>query len=495
MLFNSLEFLVFLPLVALVFFRLRHGQRWAWLLAASYFFYMWWKPAYAVLIFGSTVVDYFVALKMAETGSRGAKRALLGVSLAVNLGLLFTFKYLDFFNDALTDGLALAGIAWDAPELGLLLPVGISFYTFQTLSYTIDVYRGRLEPRRHFGTFALFVSFFPQLVAGPIERASRLLPQLETEVHPDRARFVEGGKRILWGMFKKVVVADRLAIYVDAVYADPGAHEGLTLILATYLFAFQIYADFSGYSDMAIGSARILGYDLMENFKRPYFARNISDFWRRWHISLSTWFRDYVYIPLGGNRVGPLRWHVNLMIVFVVSGLWHGANWTFIVWGALHGAYLIGAILTAGLRARVAGALGMGDRPRMLRAWEVCITFHLALFAWVFFRADSVGDAFAVFQGSIEGVGAHVSALVGGDVGALHRALVMDVGITALDFALTIGALVFLHLHDWCREDWDIAERLGPRARLVRVLFYDALFFGILLFGVFGAQQFIYFQF
>jgi D-alanyl-lipoteichoic acid acyltransferase DltB (MBOAT superfamily) len=495
MLFNSLEFLVFLPIVALVFFRLRHAKRWAWLLAASYFFYMWWKPAYAVLIFGSTVVDYFVALQMGATENPRLKKALLGLSLAVNLGLLFTFKYLGFFNDALTEGLAMAGIAWDAPELGLLLPVGISFYTFQTLSYTIDVYRGRLEPRRHFGTFALFVSFFPQLVAGPIERASRLIPQLEAEVRPDLQRFVEGGKRILWGLFKKVVVADRLAIYVDAVYADPGAHDGLTLILATYFFAFQIYADFSGYSDIAIGAARILGYDLMENFQRPYFARNISDFWRRWHISLSTWFRDYVYIPLGGNRVGALRWHVNLMIVFVVSGLWHGANWTFIVWGGLHGAYLITAILTANLRERIAGGLGIASRPRLHRAWEVCITFHLALVAWVFFRADSVGDAFAIFEGSLNGLGPHLSALFAGDVSTLHRALVMDVGVSALDFALSLAALACLHLHDWCREDWDIASRLGSHARLIRVLFYDLVFFAILLFGVFGAQQFIYFQF
>ncbi len=495
MLFNSLEFLVFLPLVALVFFRLRHAQRWVWLLAASYFFYMWWKPAYAVLIFGSTVVDYFVALKMAECSEKRKRRGLLGVSLLVNLGVLFTFKYLDFFNDSLTHALGMIGIAWDAPELGLLLPVGISFYTFQTLSYTIDVYRGTLVPRRHFGTFALFVSFFPQLVAGPIERASRLLPQLEAEVRPDLARFVEGGKRILWGLFKKVVVADRLAIYVDAVYADPGAHEGLTLVLATYFFAFQIYADFSGYSDIAIGAARILGYDLMENFQRPYFARNISDFWRRWHISLSTWFRDYVYIPLGGNRRGILRWHVNLMIVFMVSGLWHGANWTFVVWGALHGAYLVGAILSANLREDLAARLGMHQRPRLHRAWEVFITFHLALIAWVFFRADSPGDALIVFQGAFEGIGVHLNALISGDVRTLHRDLIMNVGVSTLDALLTMAALVFLHLHDWCREDWDLETRFGRHTRWVRVLFYDALFFGILLFGVFGAQQFIYFQF
>ena len=307
MLFNSLQFLAFFPVVVAVYFAMPKRLRWAFLLAASYYFYMCWKPEYVLLIWASTAVDYIAGLQMSKAINKSSRRAWLALSLSTNLGILFSFKYWNFFSENVRDLLGRMDVTAGIPEFDLLLPVGISFYTFQTLSYSVDVYRGRLEPERHLGRFALYVAFFPQLVAGPIERASRLLPQFWQDIDFDYDRMGSGLRQMTWGMFKKVVVADRLAIYVDSVYSDPSAHQGLPVVAATYFFAFQIYCDFSGYSDIAIGAARVLGFDLMENFKRPYFARSVSDFWRRWHISLSTWFRDYVYIPLGGSRTTPSR--------------------------------------------------------------------------------------------------------------------------------------------------------------------------------------------
>ncbi|MCB0064655.1 MAG: MBOAT family protein, partial [Caldilineaceae bacterium] len=337
MLFNSLQFIIFFPAVVTIYFLLPHRYRWLLLLAASYYFYAAWQIEYTLLIFISTAVDYAMAHLMAQSEKLWHRRAYLGVSLLVNLGLLFGFKYFNFFNESVRATLNLFNIFYNVPAFQVLLPVGISFYTFQTLSYTIDVYRGKLAPERHFGRFALYVAFFPQLVAGPIERATHLLPQFHQPMTFNQTRIASGLRLLLWGMFKKVVIADRLALYVNQVYDHPGDHGALTLLIASYFFAFQIYCDFSGYSDIAIGAARVMGFDLMENFRQPYMARSIAGFWRRWHISLSTWFRDYLYIPLGGNRVARWRWYSNLFLVFLVSGLWHGAAWHFVIWGALHG--------------------------------------------------------------------------------------------------------------------------------------------------------------
>jgi len=380
MLFNSLEFLVFFPLVIMLYYALPFGYRWLLLLVASYVFYMWWKAEYALLLLLSTGIDYFAAIALDKTENRTKRKWLLALSLCSNLGILFFFKYFNFVNTNLGSVSELFGLAYQPSPLDVLLPVGISFYTFQTMSYTIDVYKRNMKAEKHFGYFALYVTYFPQLVAGPIERAERLLPQLHVH-HPLSAENISRGlKLIFWGMFKKVAVADNLAPYVNEVFNHPQQYEGLSFMLATVFFSFQIYYDFSGYSDIAIGSARIMGVHLMTNFNHPYFAKSIAEFWRRWHISLSTWFRDYVYIPLGGNRNNHYR---NILITFLLSGLWHGANWTFIVWGGLHGLYMVVAEKTKSFQHKLIGG----------KAAHVVITYLLVLFAWIFFRANSIGDA------------------------------------------------------------------------------------------------------
>jgi len=494
MLFNSLEFLIFFPVVVAIYFALPHRYRQLMLLAASYYFYMCWKAEYAILIVSSTVVDYFAGRRMAALPDKKSRRPFLYLSLLANLGLLFAFKYFNFVNESLRALFNQFNIFYDVPAFDVLLPVGISFYTFQTLSYTIDIYRGKMQPEPKFLTFALYVSFFPQLVAGPIERAVRLLPQFHREVTFDYERLASGARLMVWGFFKKVVVADRLATYVDAVYNAPGDHAGLTVILATYFFAFQIYCDFSGYSDIAIGTARILGFDLMTNFRRPYLATNISDFWRRWHISLSTWFRDYVYIPLGGNRVSVSRRYGNLFVTFVVSGIWHGANWTFLVWGALHGFYLAFAVFTLGLRKRIVQNIGLGDRPRLMWVWEMFITFHLALIAWVFFRANSLSDVGLLFERAGVDLSTQLSAVAAFDVRALYQQLVVAVGMTSPEFVLSLALVVFVWVRELAQEhDWPKIP--GRRGQVLRLAWNDALILFTVLFGAYGQQQFIYFQF
>ena len=414
MLFNSPAFLFFLPLVFAAYWAM---NRWTsergglraqnlLLLIASYVFYGWWDWRFLGLIAFSTAVDYAVGLQIARANaadrpddpdhrSRLAKR-WLAVSLAVNLGLLGYFKYANFFIDNWIEAWAAAGVTMHASSLQVILPVGISFYTFQTLSYSIDVYRRKLEPTRDFIEFAAFVSFFPQLVAGPIERASALLPQIARRRTFDYDQAVSGLRLILWGMFKKVVVADTCAIYVNDIFANYESYSGPTLILGAIYFAFQIYGDFSGYSDIAIGTARLFGISLMTNFKTPYFSRDIAEFWRRWHISLSTWFRDYLYISLGGSRVGKWKAVRNTFVIFLVSGFWHGANWTFIVWGGIH-ALLFLPLLLAGRNRRNTGDIKGWPSVRELlgMAW----TFAAVTVAWVFFRAESVGQALVYLGG------------------------------------------------------------------------------------------------
>ncbi len=341
MLFNTLNYLCFFPIVVLVYFLLATKLRWIWLLFASYFFYMCWKPEYALLIFTSTLVTWVSSLLIHKYESLGKKKFFLVSSLLINLGILFFFKYYGFFQLNTNGLLSYLNININLPNFDILLPVGISFYTFQALGYTIDVYQKKIKPELNLGKYALFVSFFPQLVAGPIERSTHLLPQFSQKFTFDYDRIKDGLIIIIWGLVKKVVIADRLAMFVNPVYDNPTAYSGLNLILATVFFAFQIYADFSSYSDIAVGSAKVMGFDLMENFRRPYLAKTIGEFWRRWHISLSTWFRDYLYLPLGGSRVSKLCYFRNILIIFVVSGIWHGASWNFLVWGALHGFYMI----------------------------------------------------------------------------------------------------------------------------------------------------------
>ncbi|CAG5079767.1 MBOAT family O-acyltransferase [Parvicella tangerina] len=387
MLFNSSTFIVFLPVVVILYYLLNHKYRWFLLLAASYYFYMSWKASFIVLIALSTLVDYFVALKIHGSDSKRRKKELLWISLILNLGLLISFKYLDFIISNGNHVLSFLNVSTTIPYAELILPVGISFYTFQTLSYTLDVYNGKIDPERHLGKFAVFVSFFPQLVAGPIERAGKLLPQFSQKVVFNLENFKWGVTKMLYGFFKKVVIADRLSIYVNQVYSAPEDYSSTSMYVASVFFAFQVYCDFSGYSDIAIGSAKMLGVDLMENFKRPYLAKSLSDFWSRWHISLSTWFRDYVYIPLGGNRVVKWRWYYNLFATFVISGVWHGASWNFIIWGALHGGF---QILENTVKQIKSGFLDFFKKLKLLR---IFIVFHMVLFAWVFFVAKDLDTA------------------------------------------------------------------------------------------------------
>lgn len=393
MAFNSIHFLIFFPVVLTVYWSLRRNAtlRIGFLLVSSYYFYMSWNVAYAALIFGSTVLDFFAAQAMASTGSARARRTWLIVSLTGNLGVLFVFKYYNFFIESVGATLAALGLSATLdlsstlPNHSLLLPVGISFYTFQTLSYTIDVYRGAIQPSRSFVRFALFVSFFPQLVAGPIVRASTFLPQLEADPKFDDRRAQSGLGLMLMGLFKKVCIADVIGTtLVDPAFADPALRNSWVLWMAMYGYAFQIYYDFCGYSDMAIGAARMLGFDLPINFRRPYSATSVRDFWQRWHISLSTWLRDYLYVPLGGSRGSSLKVARNLAIVMILGGLWHGAAWGFLLWGALHGLLLVAGRIFY----RVTGInADRSDQPTVARIARVIMTFHLVAFCLVLFRA------------------------------------------------------------------------------------------------------------
>ncbi len=398
MLFNSLQFVFFFPIVVAAYFALNPKYRWILLLLASYYFYMCWNYKYIVLIILSTVVDYFAGIILHKTERRRLRILVLMASLATNLGLLFFFKYFNFFGESVNYLLDKVNIFYNVPAYDFLLPVGISFYTFQTLSYTIDIYKRKQEPEYHFGRFALFVSFFPQLVAGPIERSVNLLPQF-SKVYTFEYERVKNGLLLMgWGFFKKVVIADRLAEYVNMVYNNPQDFAGLHNIIATFFFSFQIYCDFSGYSDIAIGAALVLGYKLMTNFRRPYFSQNIREFWTRWHISLSTWFRDYVYISLGGNSVVKWRWYYNLFITFLVSGLWHGAEWTFVIWGAIHGLYLVIAIVTLKYREAINDWIGISKFPGLYKLVQILITFVLVYFSWIFFRASDLSEAILILK-------------------------------------------------------------------------------------------------
>lgn len=392
MVFNSLDFLIFLPIVLLLHFYTPTKYRWIPLLIASCYFYMYWDSKLIVLILFTTVVSYASALLIERTDKQSLKKLYLLATLITSLGVLVFFKYYNFLADSATGVISAVGGGEFDLTLDLILPVGISFYTFQTLSYVIDVYRGDLEAEPHFGYYALFVSFFPQLVAGPIERPSNLLPQLKAEHKFNRDDFINGFGIALVGFFKKVVVADTIAVYVNAVYNDAEGATGLGVLVATVLFAVQIYCDFSGYTDIAIGCARMMGIGLMQNFNRPYIAESIKEFWARWHISLSTWFRDYIYIPLGGNRRGKWRKHLNVMIVFLVSGLWHGAAWTFVIWGALHGMYQVIGELTKESKAKLYEKLGINTDTKLFHFGKRAVTFALASFAWIFFRANNFTD-------------------------------------------------------------------------------------------------------
>ena len=391
MLFNSISFLIFFFLTTAIYYALPYRLRWLHLLIASCLFYMAFVPAYILILLGTIAVDYVAGLAI-EAAIGGRRKLFLAISIVANVGVLAAFKYWNFFGDNFNELARAVHWNYSLGALQMMLPIGLSFHTFQAMSYTIEVYRGRQKAERHLGIYALYVMFYPQLVAGPIERPQNLLHQFYEKHDFDYDRVSSGLRLMLWGFFKKLVVADRMSLIVDAVYNHPHSFRGGHLLIGTYCFAFQIYCDFSGYTDIARGAARVLGFRLMRNFDSPYLATSVGEFWRRWHISLSTWFKDYLYIPLGGSRVGAARHCLNLLVVFLLSGLWHGASWTFVVWGALHGFYLVSGVAIRALRARFFASAGemTGYASRLVKT---LFTFHLVAIAWIFFRADSLHEA------------------------------------------------------------------------------------------------------
>jgi len=435
-------------------------------------------PVYILILGFTIVIDYFAGILIENEAGKRRKLYLI-MSLVANVGVLAVFKYYNFLNKNLTDLLGSISTKNPIPFLKILLPIGLSFHTFQAMSYTIEVYRGNQKAERHFGIYSLYVMFYPQLVAGPIERPQNLLHQFREKYNFDYNRVVAGLQLILLGFFKKIVIADRLAIYVNAVYNHPQQHSGVTLILASIFFAFQIYCDFSGYSDIAIGTAKVMGFDLMTNFKRPYFSTNISEFWKRWHISLSTWFKDYLYISLGGNRVSIPRWYFNLFIVFLISGLWHGASWTYIIWGALNGFYLVFAMVSQNFRNRMNQFSGINKFPVINRSFQIVTTFMLSCFAWIFFRANTVSDSFIIVKriftarGSLFFDKADPSSFIFSFLGIFILLLIES----KKEFYK--GSISFFSNKNW----------------LVKNLSYALLIVLILLIGVFDGGQFIYFQF
>ncbi len=486
MLFNSLKYLIFFPIVTVIYYLLPHKYRWAFLLGASYFFYMCWVPGFIVLIMISTFVDYYCARWIGAADTTANKRRFLYLTLAFNMGILLFFKYFNFFMDSFAGLMTMFGADAVPPQLRVILPVGISFFTFQSLSYTIDVYRGKRKPERHIGRYALYVSFFPQLVSGPIERAGNILPQYDTVQTFDQARIASGLRLMLWGFFKKMVVADKLALIVDPIYNSPQSHSGPALTVATILFAFQIFCDFSGYTDIAIGSARVLGIRMMQNFNRPYHAANVVDFWRRWHISLSTWFRDYLYISLGGSRVSKNRRYFNLFAVFLVSGLWHGANWTFVAWGFLHGIYIVTSHSTENLRSQIAKTIRLATIPAPVRqATAIAVTFILVTFAWIFFRAASISDALYICTHMFTGWDGFFRGNFMAKV-PLEMRYDLIIGLFGIFIMETV------HIIQSMKSPGAILIRL-PAA--IRWIVYYAFVLSILFFGEMGSRTFIYFQF
>jgi alginate O-acetyltransferase complex protein AlgI len=464
--------------VSLVYFALPHRWRWALLLAASYYFYMCSKPVYLLVLIGTTVVSYLCAIKMGGSRTRGRRKSWLLLGLLVDLGLLFTFKYSGFFTRSIEGALHHFNIVGSMPELNLLVPLGISFYTLQTLSYLFDVYRDKMAPERHIGYLALYVSFFPTVSAGPIERGAHLLPQLHRSHDFDYQRVASALQLIAWGLFKKMVIADRLGVFVDQVYGNVRAYRGTPLLLATLLFAVQLYADFSGYTDIVRGCAKVFGYDLLPNFNLPYFARNIQEFWRRWHISMASWFRDYLYIPMGGSRRSPARTYLNIMVVFLVVGLWHGASWTFVFWGALHGFYMMVFRATGRARERLLRGFGIDPSGRAAGIYKAVVTFCLVDFAWIFFRASSMGDAVYIIKNMFAAGNVKIVSVVSA------QELVIYALVTLLLFGVDLVGL-----------RGPVLPRLDRQTAVLRWAVYCVLIVLILVLGVAGAQQFVYVQF
>ncbi len=492
MIFNSIDFMLFFPIVVVIYFFIPKRIRYIWLLIASYYFYMCWNAKYAFLIALSTVITYISGLFMEKYFFR--KKLILIFSLVSNLGILFVFKYYQFLLQNINHFRDIIGIAPTEKSLDLLLPVGISFYTFQALGYSIDVYRGDVKAEKNLLKYALFVSFFPQLVAGPIERSKNLLTQVNCVEYFrlwNYERITNGAVIMLWGFFQKMVIADRAAILVDKVYGEYWIYGTIELIFATILFAFQIYCDFSGYSMIAVGAARIMGFELMENFNAPYYSKSIKEFWRRWHISLSSWFRDYIYIPLGGNRVSRLKGYGNLMVTFLISGLWHGANWSYVAWGGVHGVYQIVGSLVAPIRDRLESRLSVKKESMSYKLGQVIVTFILVDFAWIFFRADRFLDSISIIS----------QIFTRWNPWILFDGSLYSLGLDIAEMHILVVSILMLLLVDMVRYRTGkiITEYLKEQCLWFRWLTIIALFWGVTIYGVYGsgfsAVSFIYFQF
>ena len=485
MLFNSFTFLIFFPVVVAVYFAMPHRFRWAWLLAASCYFYMAFIPVYILILFFTIAIDYAAGI-LIENAEGRKRKAWLVMSIVANVGVLAVFKYFNFLS-ANTNAIAeVFHWPYELPILGIILPIGLSFHTFQAMSYTIEVYRGRHRAERHLGIYSLYVMFFPQLVAGPIERPQNLLHQFYERHDFDYERVTSGLRKMAMGLFMKVVIADRLARYVNVIYNSPTDFHGLSVVTATIFFAFQIYCDFAGYSLVAIGSAEVMGFRLMSNFDKPYLSKSISEFWSRWHISLSSWFRDYVYIPLGGNRVATPRWYYNLFITFLLSGLWHGANWTFVIWGALNGFYLIFSLITRSARESFTQMTGLASHKRTHTVISILITFSLTCVAWVFFRAHTLSDAMHILSSAIARP-------------ALHQIVpdaVRAEGISKIEVLYCMMLIGGLMMFEWISTRVNIARQFRLQPVWIRWPVYYAACMAIWLLGISTeAKAFIYFQF
>jgi alginate O-acetyltransferase complex protein AlgI len=483
-LFNSIDFAIFLPIVFILYWFVTHKNlkiQNLLIALASYVFYGWWDWRFLSLILFSTLVDYSVGIGLLKQENQAKRKLLLLTSILVNLGFLGFFKYYNFFLDNFISAFSFFGMPLKANTLNIILPVGISFYTFQTLSYSIDVYKRKLEPTKDFIAFAAFVSFFPQLVAGPIERATNLLPQFYKKRNFDYAQAVDGMRQILWGLFKKIVIADNCAEYANAIFNNSADHSGGTLFLGAIFFTFQIYCDFSGYSDIAIGTSRLFGINLMQNFAFPYFSRDIAEFWRRWHISLSTWFRDYLYIPLGGSQGGTWLKVKNTFIIFIVSGFWHGANWTFIVWGALNAIYFLPLLLTNKNRRNIEIVAQGKFLPKIKELLQISITFGLTILAWIFFRAENVEHALK-----------YISEIFSPSIILLSEFAEWDEALKTLFF---VGILILV---EWFgREKQHALEIISVlKWRPFRWFSYALILLIIYFFGNYNETiEFIYFQF
>lgn len=482
MLFNTINFALFLPIVFILYWFVTNKSlrlQNILLLVSSYFFYASWDYRFLFLLIFSTVLDYYTGLKIAGADNKKLKTFWLWLSICVNLGFLGVFKYYNFFASSLADALSVAGIKTNFWTLQVILPVGISFYTFHGLSYVIDIYKSKIKPEKNFIDYSVFVSFFPLLVAGPIERATHLLPQIKVKRTYDYSKMIDGLRQILWGLFKKIVIADNCAEFANMIFNNSADYSGSTLVVGALFFTFQIYCDFSGYSDIALGTARLFGIDLLRNFAFPYFSRDIAEFWRRWHISLSSWFKDYLYIPLGGSKGGMWMKIRNTFIIFLVSGFWHGANWTFIIWGLLNAIYIMPSIIFSTNRVNLDIVAFDRKLPTLKETISIIITFTLTVFAWIFFRAENVGHAFSyikeIFSGSLFTVPSFPKT---------NTALVIMV------------IIILFMIVEWFgrKQQYAIANLEAKFPMPVRWAFYYCLIIAIFILAG-SNQQFIYFQF